>query len=352
MKIILDEFSGIGGFSFAADKVWHDLTHVFIEYDPFCQAVLKKHWPQAEINGDIHAFIADTKNFRRIYGKHGIKSAKTRQQALGESVSDIHASALHSIHGRTGCSYSPGEVYILTGGFPCQPFSNAGRRRGTEDDRYLWPAMLESIALFRPKWVVAENVAGLITWNDGMVLETVCSDLEKEGYEVQPVVIPAVAVDAPHRRDRIWFIGRDTRSEPIRSSEGGGMAGNVFQEGKREKSGDSIGRSGGDALDSKSLGRKSRTGQQPDVGTKKHGRAKTTGGGPEPSQRSSSEQWKESWPDAAARLCAVDDGISGGLVRPRGWRNAALKAAGNAIVPQVAEQIFRIIKQVDTYGEK
>lgn len=104
-------------------------------------------------------------------------------------------------------------VVILTGGFPCQPFSHAGRRKGTADDRYLWPPMLEVIRNVRPDWVIAENVRGLVTWNEGMVLETVCADLENEGYEVQPLIIPAVAVGAPHRRDRVWIIARNTNSD-------------------------------------------------------------------------------------------------------------------------------------------
>src|SRR4029077_4695613 len=91
-------------------------------------------------------------------------------------------------------------------GFPCQPFSAAGKRRGTEDDRHLWPEMFRIIQTFKPTWIVAENVRGLATWNNGLVLEQVCTDLEGQGYEVQPFIIPAVAVNAPHRRDRIWFV--------------------------------------------------------------------------------------------------------------------------------------------------
>ena len=104
---------------------------------------------------------------------------------------------------------------IVTGGFPCQPFSAAGRRKGTADDRYQWPNMFEVIRNTSPEWVIAENVRGLVTWNDGLVLETVCADLESEGYEVQPFIIPAVAVGAPHRRDRVWIIGHnaDTRCQ-------------------------------------------------------------------------------------------------------------------------------------------
>ena len=126
-----------------------------------------------------------------------------------------------------------GKIDILTGGFPCQPFSTAGKRKGAEDDRYLWPEMLRAIREIQPSWVVGENVAGILTmvqpgsevemgsetslfgedneiWErrQQYVVETVCRDLEREGYSVQPFVIPACAVGAPHRRDRVWFVAR------------------------------------------------------------------------------------------------------------------------------------------------
>ena len=179
----IDLFSGIGGFALAAEMVWDNVRHTFVEYDPFCQEVLKKHWPEADLHGDIRKFVADAKKGRREGRQVSIRKRRSLE-ASGDSE----------------------RPYIITGGFPCQPFSAAGLRKGTADDRYLWPVMLECITLYRPRWVIAENVAGLATWNEGLVLETVCTDLEKEGYEVQPFVIPATAVGAPHRRDRVWIV--------------------------------------------------------------------------------------------------------------------------------------------------
>jgi DNA (cytosine-5)-methyltransferase 1 len=95
---------------------------------------------------------------------------------------------------------------ILTGGFPCQPYSSAGKRLGKEDERHLWPEMLRIISEIKPKFIVGENVFGLLNWNGGMVFAEVCSDLEHQGYEITPVVIPAAAVNAPHGRDRVWFV--------------------------------------------------------------------------------------------------------------------------------------------------
>lgn len=268
----LDLFSGIGGFSLALDTIFHETknTHTFVEYDPFCQAVLKKHCPDAEIHGDIRAFIADA---HRPNG-----NARTDEK---------EAERRH----KSPQSF-PTRCDILTGGFPCQPFSHAGRRKGTRDDRYLWPEMLECVALFRPRWVIAENVAGLVSWSKGMVLETICADLEKEGYEVQPFIIPACAVQAPHRRDRLWIIAHAV-SEP---STRRGNRNEKIDKKKRRVAIRSV-------------------------------RAQT---------------WSEEWSEVAASLCRVDDGVSRRLDR-----NPRLKALGNAIVPEVAAQILTIIKEID-----
>lgn len=180
----IDLFSGIGGFAYAIDQVFGEAEHLFCDNNNFCQAVLKKHWPQSKIYGDIKKITE-----KQLFADSGSKECGRRvsQEPRQESV-------------------EAGDIHILTGGFPCQPFSQAGKRRGTEDNRYLWPEMFRIIQLANPDWVVAENVRGLTTWNDGMVLEQVCSDLESQGYEVQPIIIPACATNAPHRRERVWII--------------------------------------------------------------------------------------------------------------------------------------------------
>lgn len=153
-------FSGIGGFDLAAE--WAGWTNAFnCEIDPFCRTILKYHFPNAKQYEDI----------------------RTADFTIWKDRIDV-----------------------LTGGFPCQPFSLAGKWRGTEDDRYLWPAMLDVIRTVRPRWVVGENVYGIVNWSEGLVFEQVCADLEAAGYEVQPYIIPACGVGAPHRRDRCWFV--------------------------------------------------------------------------------------------------------------------------------------------------
>jgi len=283
----LDLFSGIGGFALAAETVWPGIEHVFCEIDPFCQAILKKHWPNAPIYGDIRTIT---------------NTADTGAEGMRQGWKD--------------------EVFLLTGGFPCQPFSQAGRRKGTSDDRHLWPEMHRVIQEFSPRYVVAENVRGLLSIEGGMVFEQVCLDLEALGYEVQPFVIPACAVNAPHRRDRVWIVAHATSEQAYATKSG-----RLYAQSRLQDS---------NAPDAESAR------QWPEQAlsrTRKESRSDD-----------SSCSWSEDWPQVAACLCTLDDGLPDGLVRPRGWRNAALKAAGNAIVPQVAEQIFRVIKEVCIYS--
>ena len=158
---LLDLFSGIGGFSYAAEILIGGYeTIAFCEMDEFCQKVLKKHWPQVPIFDDVRT---------------------------------LDAARL-------------GRIDIVTGGYPCQPFSQAGRRQGEEDERHLWPEMLRIIKSCQPRYVVAENVAGHVT----MGLDQVLTDLEDQGYTTRPIIVPACAKNAPHRRDRVWIIGQLT----------------------------------------------------------------------------------------------------------------------------------------------
>ena len=160
MLKLLDLFSGIGGFSLGLESTGGFETIAFVEKDDFCQKVLKKHWPNITIEGDIR----------------NVKGDKY-------------------------------EADIITGGFPCQPFSVAGKRKGTDDDRYLWDETIRVVRECKPRWFIGENVEGLININNGVVLRQVQTDLEKEGFEVQCLVIPASGVGAWHQRKRIWIMG-------------------------------------------------------------------------------------------------------------------------------------------------
>jgi len=284
----LDLFSGIGGFAIAAERVWPDIEHVFCEIDPFCRTILTKHWPHAPIYGDIRT-LTNTSSQRTGMEK----SDSGRQEWKGTNTPQ--STLVRQGDGEGNAEGVTAGIDLLTGGFPCQPFSHAGRRKGTNDDRHLWPEMRRVIQEFAPRYVVAENVRGLLSIDGGMVFEQVCLDLEALGYEVQPFVIPACAVNAPHRRDRIWIVAHSNH-ESVNVGCGRREAAGHYRELDRER----------------------------------------------PAQKWN--LWNENWSQVAARLCRVDDGLPSGMARPRGWRNAALKAYGNAIVPQVAEQIFRTIK--------
>lgn len=172
---ILDLFAGIGGFSLAAHWVGWE-TAAFVELEKFPQQVLAKNFPNVPIYGDIKEFVYERE-----------------QERIGT-------------------------VDLICGGFPCQPFSSAGKRNGTNDDRYLWPEMLRVIREVKPAWVVGENVAGLLSMDGGAVFEEICTSLEDEGYTVQSFVLPAISVGAPHRRDRIWIVAHSERCDARRAS--------------------------------------------------------------------------------------------------------------------------------------
>jgi DNA (cytosine-5)-methyltransferase 1 len=171
MKLkILDLFSGLGGFSLGLERTGSFETIAFCDNDKYSKLVLQKHWKGVKIYNDVKEI--------------------TKEKFIADGIQFPD---------------------IITGGFPCQPFSVAGKQAGTDDDRHLWPVMFRIIQEFTPRWVIGENVKGLTNIQDGVVFETVCSDLEGEGYEVRAFNIPAAGVGAPHRRERIWIVAHAKR---------------------------------------------------------------------------------------------------------------------------------------------
>ena len=157
---VLDLFSGIGGFALGLDSTGFFETVKFVEMDKYCQKVLQKNFPNIPIEEDI-------------------KNVKGKEY----------------------------EADVITGGFPCQPFSVAGKQKGTNDNRYLWPEMFRLIREIKPEFVIGENVQGLINLQNGMVLRQVQDELESEGFEVQCFLIPASGIGAWHQRYRVWIVG-------------------------------------------------------------------------------------------------------------------------------------------------
>lgn len=381
-------FEGIGGFSLAAKAIgWQ--TAAWCEINPFCQQVLKYHFPDAEGYSDIT---------------------------------------------KTDFSKYANTIDILTGGFPCQPYSLAGKRKGNEDDRHLWPQMLRIIREVKPRWVVGENVFGIVSWDEGLVFEQVQADLEAEGYEVQPYVLPACGIDAPHRRDRVWFVGCakhygsstteirgneqespfETRAHEVgelaraiglqsgspsyaKSSGWSSEVGrklreqkqnnrpkifaesnpnsrseitpyptnsgseNMQRKGENEVSGFEItpnsnseyGREQLELPSSNAAGTRQELSRSSNLTSHPHSRRQS---GKEHRKEESGLSTKESllgdWENFPTQspVCGGDDGIPSRLVGITfsKWRNESIKAFGNAIVPQVAHQIFQAIHEYES----
>ena len=306
-------FSGIGGFDLAAE--WAGWTNAFnCEIDPFCRKILKYHFPDAEQYGDI----------------------KTADFAVWRDRIDV-----------------------LTGGFPCQPFSLAGKRKGTEDDRYLWPEMLRVIRTVRPRWVVGENVYGIVNWSEGMVLDTVCSDLEAAGYTMQPYIIPACGVGAPHRRDRCWFIAHRTgaRIETMREGQDGFHAVAADADCDRRRVGAYQPEPVAGSCGTSDIGSFGQNGLAVDTYDQRCRKFQSSA---QPSQMQEriarNGNAKRRIPDwsgfpTQSPVCDRNDGFPGelaGLSFPA-WCRGSIKACGNAIVPQVALQIFETINKYENY---
>ncbi len=275
-------FEGIGGFSLAARWMgWQ--TIAMSEIDPFCQRVLSYHFPNATIHGDIK---------------------------------------------QTDFTIYRGQCDILTGGFPCQPYSISGKRLGKDDDRHLWPWMLEAIKQVQPRWVVGENVRGLTNWQSGLVFHEVQADLEAAGYEVFPLLLPAAGVGAPHERYRIWFVayassaGRgqfNVASKPVQKEHVAGLCDSRVDthtiEQRLWREGDRAGRS-------------------------------------ELSDENGPGGYWAGFP-AQSPVCHGDDGLSARLdaITFSKWRRQSIKAGGNAIVPQVAYEIYKAIQAYDNQNQ-
>jgi len=272
----LDLFSGICGFALAARWMgWH--TVQFVKIDLFCQKIIKKNFPGVPIHGDIKTF-----------------------------------------------KYEGQEIDIITGGFPCQPFSHAGKRKGTDDNRYLWPEMLRVIREFRPRWVVGENVAGIISMENGRTLDRILTDLEDSGYNTETFLIPACSVGAWHRRDRIWIVGYKVR-EPERSGSKSDRVQNVSDTISERRCSRNAERQYGENVGE--LRRSEINGywnSEPNMGGMVTGLS----------------DWMDGyWDQEPERIPRVATGIKNRVDR--------LKGLGNAIVPQIAYQLFKAIKEID-----
>jgi DNA (cytosine-5)-methyltransferase 1 len=341
-------FSGIGGFDLAAEWMgWENVFHC--EWNEFGQRVLNHYWPKAISYEDIT---------------------------------------------KTDFTIHRGSIGILSGGFPCQPYSMAGKRKGKEDERHLWPEMLRAIREIQPRWVVGENVFGLVNWSGGLVFHEVQADLEAEGYEVFPYVLPAVSVNAPHRRDRVWFVAKNTKCNGFvfgKSNQEraeirefgntctGSSVGVYLSEGVTPHPNGNPTRTPGEGTST--TGNRSKINvQQGERGSKtelnirpssvprdvtnpngnEYGNVADTNGRRQPCKehgKTESEWFAENglpgnWENFPTQspICSRNDGLSSRLdnITFSKWRNESIKAAGNAVVPQVVFQIFKAIQEYDS----
>ena len=307
---LLDLFSGIGGFSLGLESTGFFETIAFVEKDKFCQKVLKKNFKNITIEGDI----------RNVKGSNY-------------------------------------KADVITGGFPCQPFSVAGKRKGTDDDRYLWDETIRVVRECKPRWFIGENVEGIINIQEGMVLRQVCTDLEEEGFEVQCLIIPASGIGAWHQRKRVWILAysnnngsyRQKRNETIESSNeqkdrlsfrddkdvsnSGSKRSQGFnnqQEPSKQKLGFTSNNHDENVWNTKST-RQSSSSMGP--GKREFGRASSWG-----------KQCESNWWKAQSKLCGVPNGLSYELDKDRANR---IKSLGNSIVPQIARQLGLAIMKAE-----
>jgi DNA (cytosine-5)-methyltransferase 1 len=310
-------FSGIGGFDLAAEWMgWNNLFHC--EWNPFGQKVLKHHFPNSISYNDIT---------------------------------------------KTDFTIHSGSVDILTGGFPCQPYSTAGKRLGKQDERHLFPEMLRCIKEVKPRWVVGENVRGLVSWNEGMVFHEVYDDLEREGYEVQSFLIPAASVGAPHQRYRVWFVaysnnkGRSTRFREVQSKNGEISKRNNNAELSNTNSRDASNTNGigggkdvrifdGESNEFNQNGKTKYVSNSESIGQEYALENRELEGGR--FRKSNQRNFWDSFPSKSP-ICGGDDGLPRELdgITFSKWRQESIKAYGNAIVPQVAHQIFKTIEEFE-----
>jgi DNA (cytosine-5)-methyltransferase 1 len=283
---LLDLFSGIGGFSLGLESTGYFQTIAFVEKDKFCRKVLQKNFNNIPIEEDI-------RNVR-------------------------------------GSNYA---ADVITGGFPCQPFSVAGKRKGTADDRYLWDETIRVITECKARWFIGENVEGLININNGMVLRQVQTDLEEQGFQVQCIVIPASGIGAWHQRKRIWIVAysdSNRHSNKIRGSST--KEERISQEHRQDHNTTRKSSRASSVWDSNNK----YVSNTNDKGLQRFNSEQIA-----PKQKlrftsNKNDERSKTWWQTQSELCGVPNGISYELDKDRSNR---IKALGNSIVPQIARQI-------------
>ena len=323
MKLkLLDLFSGIGGFSLGLESTGFFETIAFVEKDKFCQKVLKKNFKNITIEGDI----------RNVKGSNY-------------------------------------KADVITGGFPCQPFSIAGKRKGTDDDRYLWDETIRVIRECKPRWFIGENVEGIINIQDGMVLRQVCDDLEKEGFEVQCLVIPASGIGAWHQRKRVWIMAHSNSNRHRNEIEGSSTKKKriskehrkEYNTSRKSSRASTLWNGDNEYVPNTNISSKTQRGEyendEKTSSSREHfkGRSISYGGegcvqstwkSEDVSNSNGKESFKEqqTWWQTQSSLCGVPNGVSYELDKDRTNR---IKSLGNSIVPLIARELGLAIMKAE-----
>ena len=282
MLKVLDLFSGIGGFSLGLESTGHFETVAFCEKDQFCQKVLKKHWSNIPIIDDV----------RRINGK------------------EIKAD-------------------VVVGGFPCQSISIAGKQKGKDDDRYLFPEMLRVIKEVKPRWIIGENVQNLINISNGTILKDIVKGLENENFEVQCFSISASSQGAWHKRERVWIVANSNDRLSIGENKEIQTRGNSINNG------------------SSTNVPNSQCNEHKHTPTRQSGTGEVWGFYSEKEKQTSHDLWskttrcnaplgQKTWWQTQSELCRIPHGLSSSMDRNRANR---IKALGNSIVPQIVREL-------------
>jgi DNA (cytosine-5)-methyltransferase 1 len=287
MLKVLDLFSGIGGFSLGLESTGHFETIAFCEKDEFCQKVLQKNFKNIPIEGDVR----------------NVKGDKYKAD-------------------------------VVVGGFPCQSISIAGKQKGKDDDRFLFPEMLRVIKEVKPRWIIGENVQNLINISNGTILREIVEGLETEGFEVQCFSISASSQGAWHKRERVWIIASNTNNRlSIGENQEIQTRGNTFNNG------------------SSSNVPNSQCNEDKHTPTRQSGTGELWGFYSEKEKQTSHDLWsktsrcnapfrQKSWWQTQSELCRIPHGLSTSMDRNRANR---IKSLGNSIVPQIARELGKAI---------
>jgi DNA (cytosine-5)-methyltransferase 1 len=321
--VMVDVCSGIGGFGLAGE--WAGFRPaLFCEIDLYCRRVLAKHWPEVPIAPNIHTLTGEIVREHLAFDYAAVPDAESAGCEAWDG--DAEGDKGRRLGRSAACASGAGSVDLLTGGIPCQPFSVAGKQRGKDDPRHLWPEMSRLITELRPTWVCVENVAGFVR----MALDDVCLDLETAGYEVQPFVFPACGVGAWHRRERVFIIAHDANAD----QQGSQGYGRVCHE-RRGAGEQPVGAACADVPDTDAVRRDVRRSEGQGVHGREQARDEIDSGG-----------WL-GW-DGRAPLDTIwqSEPPVGRLAHGISRRVDQLRALGNSVSPQQAYPVLAAITEV------